>query len=229
MRVIVTTAVLTGAMAFSGLLAQATSQSAEMALQISAAQKKNAAAVRQYSWKRRVEIQKGGETKKVTLKLVRFDMEGKLEATTIGGTEPPKKKHGIRGRVQKKKQAGAKDTAEEVVKITQSYIVASPGTLVDFFQKATFDNGKGELSDTIKIRGRDFAREGDSVIMWVDATTHQLRKLEFHTVLEEDRMDGIIDYKTLEDGLNYAARVVIKIPARELRTVLEHFDYERQG
>ena len=229
MRVIVTTAVLTGAMAISGLLAQAASQSAEMALQISAAQKTNAAAMRQYSWKRRVEIQKEGETRKVILKLVRFDMDGKLEATTIGGTEPAKKKRGIRGKVQKKKQAGAKDMAEEVVKITQSYTAASPGTLVDFFHKASFDYGKGKMSDTIKIKGRDFVREGDSVIMWVDATTHHIRKLEFRTVLEEDRLDGIVDYKTLEEGLNYAARIVIKIPSRELRTVLEHFDYERQG
>jgi hypothetical protein len=176
-----------------------------------------------------VEIQKEGEVKKVSLKLVRFDMDGKLEATDIGGTEPPKKKRGIRGKVQKSKLKAAKETAEEVAQIIQAYTVASPGTLVDFFQKATFDHGKGKMSDTIKVKGRNFVNQGDSVIMWVDSTSHLVRKLEFRTLLEEDRLDGIVDYKTLEDGLSYAARVVIKIPARELRAVLEHFDYDRQG
>ena len=64
--------------------------------------------------------------------------------------------------------------------------------------------------------------------MWVDQETKQVRKLTITTALGKERVDVIIDYKTLKSGLSYPARTLVKIPADKIRAVVETFDYEAQ-
>ncbi len=64
------------------------------------AQKDNAAALREYTWKSRTEIKMKGESKSVKLEQVQYDLDGKLEKTPIGAApeEPPQPKQGRPGR-----------------------------------------------------------------------------------------------------------------------------------
>ena len=49
------------------------------------AQRANQLALRQYSWKSRTELKVNGESKQVRLEQVRFDLDGRLQKTVIGG------------------------------------------------------------------------------------------------------------------------------------------------
>ena len=51
-----------------------------------ASQKANAQALRQYSWKSRTELKLKGESKNVKLEQVRYDLDGKLQKTPLGGS-----------------------------------------------------------------------------------------------------------------------------------------------
>ena len=51
------------------------------------AQQANKAALREYTWKSRTELKLKGESKKLTLEQVRYDIDGKLQKTPIGA--PP--------------------------------------------------------------------------------------------------------------------------------------------
>ena len=68
-------------------MAQKIPRSAQLAIEVSSAQKENARAMKNFSWKRRIEMQVKGETKGVKLHLVRFNTEGRPESTPIGGDE----------------------------------------------------------------------------------------------------------------------------------------------
>src|SRR3972149_9721364 len=57
--------------------------------QFAQAQKDNAAALRQYTWKTRTEIKLKGESKSMKLEQVRYDLDGKLEKTPIDGAPAP--------------------------------------------------------------------------------------------------------------------------------------------
>jgi hypothetical protein len=50
------------------------------------AQRANAAALREYTWKSRTELTLKGETRSVRLEQVRYDLDGRLQKTQIGRT-----------------------------------------------------------------------------------------------------------------------------------------------
>ena len=220
MRVILPAVVLLAFIAFPAIEAQQISESAKLALEIARARKANDELLRTYRWKRRVEVEEEGKGTRVNLKLVRFELDGTLQATTLSEENEGKTK---KRRIKKQQEKG-----EQLVALIHKYTQASPGELVDFFADAGFDYGTGKLSDTIRVKGISFAIKGDTVTMWVDRETKQVRKLTITTALDKERIDAVIDYKTLKSGLSYPARTLVKIPAEKIRAVVETFDYEVQ-
>jgi uncharacterized protein YidB (DUF937 family) len=220
MRVILPATILVTLIALPGIEAQQVPQSAQLALEISEARKANDALLRKYRWKRRVEVEEEGKGKRVNLKLFRFELDGTLQATLLSEE--------TEGKVRKSKIEKQKEKGEQLVDLIDKYTHASAGELVDFFADAGFDYGTGKLSDTIRVKGISFAIKGDTVAMWVDQETKQVRKLNITTALGEERVDAIIDYKTLKSGLSYPARTLVKLPADKIRAIVETFDYEAQ-
>ena len=72
------------ALAFT-LLACAAAQ-ARQDRQFAQAQQENAKRLRQYSWKSRVEVRKGGESKSTQMCLVRYDADGNVQQTLVSNT-----------------------------------------------------------------------------------------------------------------------------------------------
>jgi hypothetical protein len=215
-------------------LARQVSDPGQVALRYSEVQRKNAAAMRQYNWKSRLEYQVEGETKVMKLNLVRFDQDGKLEKTEIGGESNVKKKSGLRGRRQKKKMRKTKEKWEEIAEMVNAYTHASAGQMLDFLQTAAFKPGTGVMSGTVRVSGSDYMKPGDGISMWVDRQTEQIVKLEFHTYLQTEEtkrvmVNGTVSYKTLAGGHAYPARTEVDLPVEKARVVVENFDHIRQG
>ncbi len=216
-----------------GLLAQG--DPAQQALKYSGAMKNNMALLKEYSWKSRVEVQSGGESKGTSLSQVRFNSKGEYERTPMGGESEVKKKHGIRGMVQKNKMEDTQEFTEDVVTLLFKYVMPSTGDLVDFFQKATFTQTAAE-GGSVEIQGKGMHRKDDTVSIWVDPATDLPKRLKVRTWVpkeegSEDRIwvEGTLDYATLTNGANYAERAVVSISAKEMRLILEQFDHIKQG
>ena len=223
MRRQVAVAVLFTLFAVGSGLAKEPPRSVQLPLEVSDTMKQNTMKMKHYSWKRRVELQVKDETKAVKVHLLRFDMDGKLQSTLIGGDDE-KKKRGLRGRKQKK----AKEWFEDVAEIVVSYTRPSPGTLVDAFGKAIITEGSGQMQGALKIRARNAIRPGDIYTLWVDQESKAPRKLEFKTELDKDALIGTVYYRELEGGLTYPGRATVRVPEDERRVVIETFDYTDQ-
>ena len=214
-----------------GLVTAVTAQSdpTQMALDIAKAQKQNTKALTRYSWKMRTEIKKDGETKSTRLYQMRFDFDGKLQKTAMGGEgKAPKKKRGLRGRIQEKKMDEAKDYGEKIVGLIRAYTMPSTGDLVDFFEKATFRSGSGSMAGSVRVMASGYLRPGDTATMWVDTGTLRLRKLTFRAPLDGNDTKGTVDYRTLTGGPSYPARTVVEVPEKSLKVIVENFDYLTQ-
>ncbi len=74
---------------------------AEIAMAVSEARAQNRELMRDYTWTSRTEVKRKGETLTVKLETVRFTLEGGLQRTVVS-EQAPKKKRGVRGKVQKK-------------------------------------------------------------------------------------------------------------------------------
>jgi hypothetical protein len=200
----------------------------DAAVQISKAQKANAMAIRNYIWTQRTEIVVEGKANPAQLHLIRFDVEGEIQRTPMNAPPEEKKKRGVRGRVQKKAEKKAKEAAQAVSELVKKYTFPSTGTLVDFFQKATFAPGTEAMKGTVHVQGSGFLMPGDSVSFWFDQDTGEARRFTFHTSLDGNSVDGAVDYRALPDGPTYPARTVVDIPEEEVRATIENFDFREQ-
>ena len=198
---------------------------ATMAQEYGKAASANAALMRQYSWKMRVEMTRKGEVKPAKMYHVRFTSDGTLQKTPLTSDKPQKKTRGIRGRIKKKKIKEAKEWAAEVAEVVKKYSAPSPGTMLDFYNKA-----KVNLVDdgSVKMTAAGFLQPGDRATFWLDRQTKAPIRFSFITRLAEDSVRGQIEFGQLADGLRYADRTAIQVPTREVSAIVETFDYAKQ-
>jgi len=202
---------------------------AQRALKYAEAQEKNLEALQTYSWKTRTEIAVNETPMLTALIQARFDTDGKLQHTTISSESHVEKKRGIRGKKQKQKLEELGQLIEKVVRLQASYAIMSKGQLVDLFEKATFEDGAGEMKGMKKIHAKSVLVRNDELTLWVDPSTGLNRKLTIKTPLDEQTVvEGTIDYKTIKDGPTTASVSVLTIPSQGIGIRSERFDFIKQ-
>jgi len=185
----------------------------------------NAALIRQYSWKMRIEVTVKDDTKPPKIYQMRFDADGKPQKTLLTAEEKQKKMRGVRGRVQKKKMKAMKEWAGELADVVKKYTTPTPGTMLDFYAKA---KTTPEADGTVKVAGTGFMQPGDSATFWIDQQTGGVQRFTFTTTLDGDPITGEVQYSRVQTGPSYAAHMVIEVPAKKVRAKVETFDYVKQ-
>jgi hypothetical protein len=202
----------------------------EIEQKIAQAQLRNAEQLRQYTWKMRTEVQQGGETKNVQLALMRYDMYGALQKTPMSSTPPPPPAgRGLRGRIVEKKRDDVKDTLSRLQALAASYGDLPPSKMQRFMATATVAPEIGVQRSWLRATGSDLLERGDSMTLWVDTSTHKMRKVEVRTTLDRMPVRVVSEFQDLADGPTYAGRSVIEYPSERLTVIAENFDYQRAG
>lgn len=225
----------TGATALLLGIAVATAMAGQQQ-EFAAAQKANHAALRQYAWKSRTALKRAGEVKQVRLEDVRYDLDGDLQRTVIGG-EPaaedgpsgPGPAGRIKARIAARKREAVKDMLAELAALAESYAHAGPERMRGFLAGAAISKGEGIESGTLRIRGRDVVAIGDEMTAWIDPTSYALRRVSITTTHNAHPLTIVVDYRTLDSGLTYPARSTLAYPAKSLEVVVDTFDYARAG
>ncbi len=203
------------------------------------AQKQNSEALKQYTWQSRTEIKVKGESKNVKLEQVRYDMDGKLQKTQIGGSpeqqsEKPtagRKKRGDRAKakiIEKKKKEFA-EMMQALGKLVASYGAIPPGKMQAFVKGAQTSQGEGGQAGTMRIQGGDVLLPGDAMTLWIDPATRMMKRVEITTALEEKPVTLVSEYESVVDGPTYQARTVVSYPEKEVELKVENHDYQRVG
>ena len=187
--------------------------------------KKNIALMMKYSWKMRIQLTIKGESKDPILYHMRFDTDGKLQRTLLTMPKPKKKRRGLRKRIAQRKIAELKEWAGKLSDLIKKYTMPTPGTMLDFYMKANFILQSDGL---LRIHGRDFLQQGDSVTYWHDSQSQQLKRYSFDTNLEGDDVQVAVEYGLVSSGPAYAARMIVKIPVKQIEAKIENFDFIKQ-
>ena len=202
--------------------------SAQMDQKFAQAQQQNAQALRQYAWKSRTEIRKGGETKNVQLALVRYDNYGTLQKTPISSTPQQQlPTRGLRGLIAQKKKESFTETLEGLSRLAKSYSELSPQAMQRFMASAMVAPEMGPQQKLMRITGSNVLQPGDSMTIWIDAMTRKQRRVEIQTSFERKPVRIISDFQDLPQGPTHMARSVVDYPGEELTLLTENFDYER--
>jgi hypothetical protein len=195
-------------------------------LALKAAESRQAAqqAVKQYSWKMRTEVQVESEVRSVRMEAVRYDIDGQQQRTLMNERVlEPKRKPGLRGRMQERQADQARDWMQELGDLTQRYLNVTKGQLVDYFDKAAF---KPE-GNVVRIEGRNFLHPGDRMTYLVGTADHRPQRVEVETTYRGDPVKMVIEFRMTPDSLTYPARSLVTVPAKEVQIKIENFEYAR--
>ena len=196
--------------------------------QFARAQQENALKLRQYSWKSRTEVRKGGETKSTQLHLVRYDADGAVQQTLLSGTSAQIPTRGLRGFIAKKKKEEFVELLEGLRALAKSYGAIPPERMRRFMAGATLTPEKTARQSLVRLQGRDVLQTGDSMTVWLDAATRGQRRVEVQTTFEGKPVRIVSEFQDLTtDGPTYVARSLVEYPSRELSITTENFDHAR--
>lgn len=197
------------------------------------AQRANQAALRHYTWKSRTELSVAGESKGVRLEQVRYDLDGRLQTTTIGGSsdqsEPraglPGPGGAIRKRVVARKREEFQELLEQLAALAERYAHLPPARAQAFAAGAAITPGEGIETGSLRVTGQDVLLPGDRLVLWVDPATFMTRRVEIVTVHDGHPVSVVSDFRSLENGLTYQARSILRYPEKRVEIAVESFEY----
>jgi len=221
------------ALAVLALLAAAIAPtSAQEVNYMGAVAQENAENLKDYSWKQRIEIKVGGESQSVTLNQVRYDFEGALERTPIGGESDKKKVRGpVRKSMAKKKKKKAAQLKQDLRQLIDQYTHMTPETLAKITAKGNVWAGRGAEGNLTRIQASGVVRLADALDIWIDSSSRRMRKFEVMSSLEGAPVHVVAEFSDLEGGPTYPAHATVKteVDGKPMVITLENFDYIRQG
>lgn len=198
---------------------------AALANQYAANAKSNAAAMRSYTWKMRVEMTIKGDPKPAQLYQMRFDRDGRLQKTPRTPRQEQEPQRGLRGRIKQRKIEDFKEWADSLGDLVKDYLAPAPAIMGNFYGKASFTPAE---DGSVQVSAGEFIQPGDRATFWLDPKTKAALRFAFETSLEGDPVKGQVEFARVEGGPQYAARVTVEAPGRSLTAVIENFNYEKQ-
>ena len=209
---------------------QAQGQSPGMKEKFAQAQKANKAALQQYTWVSRTDIQMKGESKKVKLEQVSHDANGQEQKTPIDGPSQQassgQEGGGGSGRLKKriieKKKKEFAELFQDLGQLLSSYRNLQPEQLQAFVKNAQFSLGQGEYGGTIRITGNDIVQPGDTMSIWIDKQTMLQRRLEIDSALDKKTVLVSADFQNIP---NYMARAILEYPDKEIQIFVDKSEH----
>lgn len=196
----------------------------QLALDVANAQEANRKALTDYSWHTKTALSKDGQEMVTSLEEMRFNSEGKLESTHVGGESHIKKQRGLRGRRQKSEMEEMQKYLQQVLDLSFQYIFMSKGTMVDVFDKAKIT----ESEDAVTVAAEKVFVDGDKLDLSVDPKSHLSQKLSFTTHLDADTINGVVDYTQIEGGPVRVTKLQLEVPEQAIKIVAETYDWIEQ-
>jgi len=203
-----------------------TTEMKAMAQEFGQSAKANAQALRMYTWNMTVTVTLKGDTKPAKLFAMRFGPDGKIEKTVLTPPAPPDQTPGLRGRIKKKKIAEFKEWAGDLVELCKNYLTPSPALLQSFFAKVLTAPAPGGF---VQLYADGVISPGDRLTYEIDPKTQALHRVLFHATLEDDPIDGTVQFANVPGGgPSYASMTIVNAPAKKLTARIENLHYVRQ-
>ena len=198
--------------------------------QVAGAIKANAQALKAFAYQQRMQLQLKGETKKVTLNQMTYDMNGNPQKTLLS-EQPPADAQPSGGRLKQrvvaKKTGEFKDMMQEIAALVKSYTELPPEQLQASLKQATFSPGEGDMAGAVQIQMHNVNQQGDSLTIWIDRTAMLFRRAVIATTYEGNPVTTTANYSMLPSGQVYMAQAVLTYPKKEVVVEIDNLNYQR--
>ena len=193
------------------------------------AQKQNAQALRQYTWKSRSQVRKDGDVKSTKLFLTRYAPDGTQVQVLLEEDSAKLPKFGLRGMIARKKKEDAGELIEALQKLAKSYGELPPAKMQEFMGRATATLETNTPQPLLRFEASNVLQANDSMTVWVDANTRRQRRIEINSSYEAKPVRIVSEFKDLPGGPTYMARSVVDYTSEKLTLTVENFDHQHDA
>jgi hypothetical protein len=189
---------------------------------LASAAAENARLLREFTWKQRTAVKYKGEEKFVRINQVRFDADGKRQATMVSekGEKPPSGP--IRRAIADHKRAEMKDYVDnKLVGFIESYLPPKPDKLKAALATAQI----GAVGNAMGLTMKNYQQPGDSLTIGFDSATRKMLRLQLDSRLENDPVTVTVDMGNVPSGPSYPAQTKIKVPAKDLEVDITEYEF----
>lgn len=189
--------------------------------------KENAAALQQYSHKRRTEVEVKGQSKGARVELVRY-INGKIETTPLEApqhTPGAGRGRGLRGLIASKKKEDMKEDVEKLTSLMRQYTSPGSDSLRTALAKAAISRSGPEPQADIVAVAKGIVKPSDSITFTWSVVHHRPEKIEVSTDVDGNPISATVEYTSLPEGLFYAAHTIVSEPKKHLTISIANFDY----
>jgi hypothetical protein len=198
--------------------------------QVSAKIKANVQALKAFSYQQRTQLQLKGETKKITLNQMSYDINGNLQKTLLS-EQPPAGAQPSGGRIKRrivaKKTGEFKEMMDDITALVKSYTELPPERLQACLKQAAFSAGQGDMDGSVQILMQNVIQNGDSITIWIDRTTMLYRRAQIATTYEGNPVTTTANYTTLKSGEGYMAQAILNYAKKEVVVQIDNSNYQR--
>jgi hypothetical protein len=199
--------------------------------QVASAIKANAQALKAFSYQQRMQLQLKGETKKVTLNQMTYDMYGNPQKTLLSEQPSADDAQPTGGRLKRrivaKKKGEFKDMMEEIAALVKSYTELPPERLQASLKQAAFSPGQGDMAGAVQVQMHNVIQPGDSLTVWIDQTALLFRRAVIATTYEGNPVTTTANYAMLPSGQVYMAQAILNYPKKEVVVEIDNLNYQR--
>jgi hypothetical protein len=172
-------------------------------------------ALRSYAWSTRLELFKGGKLVDQMVSRQTWLPDGRLQRVVTNGNlddVPPE---------------FINKAADYLADLRDRLQVYRPtaGALMNFLT-AVKPRGP-DASGALIASGKNVVVPGDSVTLWLDATTKRPRRLQVTTTFQDDPIQVKASFATLPEGPTYMEFVQVNIPEKQAEVLVQNYNYSK--
>lgn len=201
-------------------------QSAAQTVQVEQSRAQNAALLKKYTWDERIDFMVNGAQKDLRLDIVNFGPDGKIQRTVMNDQSAPLPGGFFRKKIAEGKKKDLEQYIQGLGKLLHQYALPTPGAVLNFLDSAaTMPAPNGQLMMT----GQNVVQPGDSMTIWIDATTKKTRKVTVATAFQGDPVNMTATFATLPNGLNYPGYAELTVPSKGYQVLVQNFNFQQNG
>ena len=198
----------------------------EVANKVTAARQANATAMQQYTWDQRTELLEDGTVKDTRVQMVNW-VNGQYQKSLVSNEGPSLPRFGVRKRIAEAKQKEMQDYMSGLKAQLEQYTMGTSPQLLAFFNKASVSGP--DATGLLALSGGSVVMPGDSMTLWVNATTHKAAKAFVATTYQGDSVTMNATFNVLATGLSYMNFADIQIPGKQMEIQVSNFNYNKNN
>lgn len=211
---------------FASILLHAQVPNEGFANAIIAARQNNANLMKQYSWNCRTEISENGTTKDTRVDSVTWGPDGQPQHTLLNDQANPLPQGFLRRRIAEQERQQSDSYLKGLRTFLHQYTLPSAGQIINLISTNPILPG---AAGTLQISGSSVVVPGDTVSLTVSATTRLINRMTIMSFYQGDEVTVTATFKSLANGLNYAAYTQINIPSKGLTVLIQNYDFLNQN